>query len=146
MSSSQKRASHSATERVRKPMHMLTTPPEPKEVVIRLGEAETDTLRPFGGSKSDQFNNALIDSTVDTGWFPTGMSDEDRARQLFVAVTSLQAFKPADEIEGMIAEQAMAAHHASMECSRRAMVPDQPFEAAQALRKAAAPPVGAATG
>jgi hypothetical protein len=28
--------------------------------------------------------------------------------------------------------------HASMECSRRAMVPDQPFEAAQGLRKAAA--------
>ena len=38
----------------------------------------------------------------------------------------------------MIAAQAMAAHHASMECSRRAMLPDQPFEAAQGLRKAAA--------
>ena len=38
----------------------------------------------------------------------------------------------------MIAAQAMAAHHASMECSRRAMVPDQPCEAAQGLRKAAA--------
>jgi hypothetical protein len=38
----------------------------------------------------------------------------------------------------MIAAQVMAAHHASMECSRRAMVPDQPFEAAQGLRKAAA--------
>ena len=38
----------------------------------------------------------------------------------------------------MIAAQAMAAHHASMECSRRAMVPDQPFEAAQGFRKAAA--------
>ena len=38
----------------------------------------------------------------------------------------------------MIAAQAMAAHLASMECSRRAMVPDQPFEAAQGLRKAAA--------
>ena len=38
----------------------------------------------------------------------------------------------------MLAAQAMAAHHASMECSRRAMLPDQPFEAAQGLRKAAA--------
>ena len=38
----------------------------------------------------------------------------------------------------MIAAQAMAAHHASMECSRRAMLHEQPFEAAQALRKAAA--------
>jgi hypothetical protein len=73
-----------------------------------------------------------------TGWFPKGQSDEDRNRQLFVAVTGLRAFAPADEIEGMIAAQAMAAHHASMECSRRAMVPDQPFEAAQGLRKAAA--------
>ena len=92
----------------------------------------------FGGSKSDRFNNTLIDSMVKTGWFPPGLSDEDRARQLFVAVTGLQAFKPADEIEAMLAAQAMAAHHASMECSRRAMLPDQPFEAAQGLRKAAA--------
>jgi hypothetical protein len=38
----------------------------------------------------------------------------------------------------MIAAQAMAAHHASMECSRRAMIPDQPLEAAQGFRKAAA--------
>ena len=65
-------------------------------------------------------------------------SDEDRNRQLFVAVTGLRAFAPADEIEGMIAAQAMAAHHASMECSRRAMLHEQPFEAAQGLRKAAA--------
>ena len=95
-------------------------------------------MRAIGGSKSDRFNNALIDSMVKTGWFSPGQSDEDRARQLFVAVTGLQAFKPADEIEAMLAAQAMAAHHASMECSRRAMVPDQPFEAAQGFRKAAA--------
>jgi hypothetical protein len=59
-------------------------------------------------------------------------------RQLFVAIKSLQAFKAADEVEAMIAAQAMAAHHASMECSRRAMLHEQPFEPAQALRKAAA--------
>ena len=110
----------------------------PVPIEIRLGEPEPDTLRAIGGSKSDRFNNALIDSMVKTGWFPPGQSDEDRSRQIFVAVTGLQAFKPTDEIEGMIAAQAMAAHHASMECSRRAMVPDQPFEAAQGFRKAAA--------
>jgi hypothetical protein len=32
----------------------------------------------------------------------------------------------------------MAAHHASIECSRRAMLHEQPLEAAQALRKSAA--------
>jgi hypothetical protein len=49
-----------------------------------------------------------------TGWFPSGQSEEDRNRQLFVAVTGLQAFAAADEIEAMIAAQAMAAHHASI--------------------------------
>ena len=28
-------------------------------------------------------------SMVKTGWFPTGMADEDRARQMFVAVTGV---------------------------------------------------------
>ena len=115
-----------------------TAPPEPKPVVIRLDEPDTSDLRIIGGSRSDRFNNALIDSMINTGWFPRGQSDEDRNRQLFVAVTGLRAFAPADEIEGMIAAQTMAAHHASMECSRRAMLHEQPFEAAQGLRKAAA--------
>jgi hypothetical protein len=53
-------------------------------------------------------------------------------------VVALRAFAPCDEIEGMLAAQAIAMHHASMECSRRAMIPDQPFEAAQGFRKAAA--------
>jgi hypothetical protein len=112
--------------------------PTRKPVEIILDEAETDTLRPIGGSKSDRFNNTLIDAMVKTAWLQPGIADEDRRRLMFVAVKGLQAFKPTDEIEGMIATQAMAAHHASMECSRRAMVPDQPFEAAQGFRKAAA--------
>jgi hypothetical protein len=106
--------------------------------VIRLDEADTSVLRQIGGSRSDRFNHALIEAMTRTGWFPSGQSEEDRNRQLFVAVTGLRAFRPTDEIEAMIAAQAMAAHHASMECSRRAMIPDQPFEAAQGFRKAAA--------
>jgi hypothetical protein len=38
----------------------------------------------------------------------------------------------------MLAAQAMAMHHASMECSRRAMLPDQPSDVASKLRKDAA--------
>ena len=111
---------------------------KPKPAVITLDETETDMLRPIGGSQRDRFNNALIRAMSQTGWFPSGQSDEDRNRQLFVAVTGLRAFKAADEIEAMIAAQAMAAHHVSMECSRRAMLHEQPFEAAQGFRKAAA--------
>ena len=50
----------------------------------------TRTRAPIGGSKSDRFNNTLIAAAVSTGWFPPGQSDEDRSRQVFVAVTGLQ--------------------------------------------------------
>jgi hypothetical protein len=110
----------------------------PKPVEIRLGEPEPDTLRAFGGSKSDRFNDRLIASMIATGWFPADQSEEGRSNQMFAAVTGLRAFKPADEIEAMLAAQAMAAHHAAMECSRRAMLPDQPFEIGAGFRKAAA--------
>jgi hypothetical protein len=43
-----------------------------------------------------------------------------------------------DEIEGMIAAQAVAMHHAAMECARPAIIVEQPFEVAQGCRKAAA--------
>jgi len=120
----------------------MVKPPDskaaPKPIQIAMDGPDTSDLRVIGGSRSDRFNSALINSMINTGWFFPKQSAEDRTRQLFVAVKGMQAFAPADEIEGMIAAQAMAAHHASMECSRRAMVPDQPFEAAQGFRKAAA--------
>lgn len=109
---------------------------EPTE--IRLGEPEPDKLRAIGGSRSDRFNNALLNAMAGTAWLPAGQSSEGRAEQMFVAVTGMRAFKPADEIEGMLAAQAMAMHHASMECSRRAMIEEQPHELAQGFRKAAA--------
>ena len=49
----------------------------PVLIEIRLDEPEPETLRAIGGSRSDQFNNALIDAMVTTGWFPPGQSDED---------------------------------------------------------------------
>jgi hypothetical protein len=110
----------------------------PKPVEIVLDEAEPGTLRTIAGSKSDRFNGALIRAMVQTGWFPAGQSEEDRNQQLFVSVTGLRAFAPADEIEGMLGAMAMASYHTSLECSRKAMIPDQPFEVAQGLRKAAA--------
>jgi hypothetical protein len=49
-----------------------TAAPKPSPVEIILDEAQTDTLRPIGGSRSDRFNNALIGAMASTGWFPTG--------------------------------------------------------------------------
>lgn len=105
---------------------------------VWLGEPDDGKLRAIGGSRSDRFNNALANAMARTAWLPAGQSSEGRAEQMFVAVTGMQAFKPTDEIEGMLVAQAMAMHHASMECSRRAMIEEQPYELAQGFRKAAA--------
>jgi hypothetical protein len=70
---------------------------------ILIDEPETDELRAFGGSRSDKFNGVLINAMARTGWFPPGQTDEACSQQMFAAVAALRAFKPTDEIEGMLA-------------------------------------------
>jgi hypothetical protein len=48
---------------------------------------------------------------------------------------ALATFKPTDEIEDMLAAQAVAMHFGSLECFRRAMLPDQHPDATSKLRK-----------
>src|SRR5258707_1002854 len=54
--------------------------------------------------------------------------NEVRARQYNAAITGLIGIAPQDEIEGMIAAQLIAAHNATMECYRRAMIGEQTLE------------------
>ena len=75
---------------------------------IPIDEPETDELRAFGGSRSDKFNGVLINALARTGWFPPGQTDEACSQQMFAAVAALRAFKPTDEIEGMLAAQTVA--------------------------------------
>lgn len=103
----------------------LMAPPEPK-------------LRAFGGSRHDTFNNVLANAVVAAVWRPEWMGPEEQGRHATAALAALKAFAPRDEIEGMIAAQAVALHQAAMECLRRAMVPEQPSEAASRLRRDAA--------
>jgi hypothetical protein len=89
-------------------------------------------LKALGGSDWPEFNRVLLHATVAT------LSNHDpEATALHIAAISaaLAAFKPTDEIEGMIAGQAVALHHVSMECLRRATIPDQIPEAGSKLRK-----------
>jgi hypothetical protein len=110
----------------------------PKPTNVRMGGPETNRLKSLAGSESDGFNTVLLNAVARSLWIPANLSEEERERHLAAALTAMAAFKPTDEIEAMIAAQAIAMHHASMEASRRAMHPDQPFEAAQGFRKAAA--------
>ena len=52
-----------------------------------------------------------------------------RQRQYNAAIAGLIGIAPQDEIEGMIATQLIAAHNATMECYRRAMIGEQTLEA-----------------
>jgi hypothetical protein len=95
-------------------------------------------MRDLCGSQVEPFNTRLLNDVVATGhFFGTESQEEKNARWIAMAV-ALNAFHAMDEIEGMIAAQAVAMHHGVMECARRAVIRDQPYEVAQGYRKAAA--------
>jgi hypothetical protein len=84
-------------------------------------------LKRIGGSQSDTWNNLIVGQAVQTLW--TKNSDqEERIRQYEGTISALIGISPQDEMEGMIATQLVAAHNASMECYRRAMLGEQTFE------------------
>jgi hypothetical protein len=91
-------------------------------------------FRKMGGSKVDAFNNIILRETLATVWCQNTEEDTQTKRVGAVAA-GLAAFDPKDEIEGMLAAQAVALHFGAMECLRRAMMKEQPFEIATKLRK-----------
>jgi hypothetical protein len=113
-----------------------TKPPE--ALTVDISKKPNPVLRAVAGAESDALNNTLMNRVIRTAWVPAEWSAEDRAKVQSAAVLALAAFKPKDAVEGMLAAQAVGLHHAAMECMRRAMLPDQPFEAATKLRKDAA--------
>jgi hypothetical protein len=92
-------------------------------------------LEDYSGSKSREFTNGLLNAAINTAWLHNLEDAEAKRLQARITLDLLEAFKPTDAIEGMIAAQAIAMHHGSMECFRRSMIPDQPFDTAARLRK-----------
>ncbi len=93
------------------------------------------SLRPIGGSGSRALNNVLANQAAAALWMPAGLAEDERDRRYHAAVVAMMEFKPADGIEGMMAAQAVGLHSASMECLRRAMIPEQPGQASDQLRR-----------
>ena len=90
-------------------------------------DSHAGKLKRVGGSKSDHWNKIIADQTVRSLWLK--YSDQETAdSQRKAMVSALVGIGPKDEIEGMIAAQLLAAHNASMECYRRAMLGEQTFE------------------
>lgn len=98
-----------------------------RNVVARDPTQQPGKLKMIGGSASDDWNNVLATQAIRTVWVQH--SDEDALDQQLAATTAaLIGIGPKDELEGMIAAQLLAAHNASMECYRRAMIPQQSLE------------------
>ncbi len=105
----------------------------PTKPVVTV-EVRASTFHEMGGSKVDDFNNVILHETLATIWVP-GTESDGQAKRARAGIAALRAFKPKDEIEGMLAAQAVALHFGAMECLRRAMIPDQPGEFQTKLRK-----------
>ncbi|MET4493474.1 hypothetical protein [Bradyrhizobium sp. LA7.1] len=101
----------------------------PKTVTLDVEKSLRGVLQSLGGSKSDDWNNLIADQAIKTLW-KSGHEETDSARA-DGALTALICMKPRDEFEGMLAAQMMGAHHAAMECHRRAMIPEQSFAGRQ---------------
>ena len=100
---------------------------EPIRIDIHDPNDLKGTLQHVGGSRSDAWNNIIINQAVRALWIKH--SDEEAlGDQRKATVLGLAGIGPKDELEGMLAAQLLAAHNASMECYRRGMLGEQTFE------------------
>lgn len=101
----------------------------------RVDTKGSNPFRDLGGSSSPSFNSVLFRETMATVFVPGGEGSDATGRRIAATSAALAAFKPTDEIEGMLAAQAVALHFGSMECLRRAIIPEQDSAVANKLRK-----------
>ncbi|WP_140886693.1 hypothetical protein [Muricoccus nepalensis] len=93
----------------------------------------------LGGSKVAAFNLTMFAEVVSSMHIEGAEGTEKRQANVLratkAAIAAIAAFKPKDEIEGMMATQAAAMHFASLECFRRVVQPGQTFDATSKLRR-----------
>jgi hypothetical protein len=94
-----------------------------KDVSI-LGSEES--LFHATGTRDKDLGTMLLNQTVSCSWEPTDTSGG--ANQAVAMIRTMEGISPRDVIEGMLTAQMLAVHNASMECMKRAMVPDQPSD------------------
>jgi hypothetical protein len=100
---------------------------KPSTVVANDPDDLKGALKAIGGSKSDHWNNLLVNQAIQTLWIKH--SDKETCdRQWSATIAAMVGVGPKDELEGMMAVQLIAAHNAAMECYRRAMIGEQTFE------------------
>ena len=100
---------------------------EPTRVSVADLKKSEGKLKCIGGSQSDRWNLTLANQVTQALWV-TNADKDGRDLLADAAVAALMGIEPKSELESMIAAQLVAAHNASMECYRRAMLGNQTFE------------------
>jgi hypothetical protein len=85
-------------------------------------------LKEATGTENENLQLRLANQVLNALWIPPDAPDQTKLELYAAAVSQLKGIKPADELEGMLAAQAVATHSAAMECLRRAMLPNQSIE------------------
>lgn len=119
------------------PVQVPAVQPEATPVKVEVVLSASPDMKAIGGGEADVWNYDLLRRTMGTAWWKGG-EDPKATDNVAVTAMALRAFAPADPVEAMIAAQAVALHFASLECARRAMLPQQPAEASSKLRRDAA--------
>lgn len=97
---------------------------KPRTVVVDKSRMQGEA-KSVGGSKCDDFNYHLARQALAVQWVQPDESKAGRDQITQHALGFLVQNEPKDEMEAMLLAQMLAMHAASMECSRRAMIPQQ---------------------
>ena len=109
------------------------------KTTAKISPEDRAELRRSGGSKSHAWNSEIVCRTLATA-FAAGPLDVDdfigntpTVEMAVTARTSMAAFAPANEVDAMLAAQAVGLHNGAMECLRRAAHPGDGLESASKL-------------
>ena len=94
--------------------------PASTKLVLRETPALESKIGSIGGSRSDVWNDAVLDSLQMAIPNLERLPQEVIERKSQAMLDALMSLKPGDEIEGMVMAQMIAIQEAIMECFRRA--------------------------
>ena len=89
------------------------TDPRTGKPLVNVVVGAPNGAKVMGGSDWAVFNEVLLETVLAT--IPTN-SPDSVANRIVAASAALAAFRPTDEVEAMLAAQAVGLHHGSMEC------------------------------
>lgn len=87
----------------------------PDKVRLNDPKDEAGEFKHLGGCKSDRWNSLLLNQMVNSLRL-ADLSEAELSNLMHGCVSAMAGIGPQDELEGMMAAQLIAAHHAAMEC------------------------------